>query len=111
MVRRSQLIQKNEVMGKLLKHISEIKGFWVEKIGLFGSLLKGDSTGDVDILIAFRKTEESFQNLMDLFFFLEDLLNFKIDLVTTNALSPYIVPYILREVEYIEAWYWIFETH
>ncbi len=66
-------------------------------------MLKEESTGDVDILIAFRKTEESFQNLMGLFFFLEDLLNFKIDLVTTNALSPYIAPYILREVEYIEA--------
>ena len=103
MVRQSQLIHKNEVMDKLVKHISEIKGFGVEKIGLFGSLLKGESTGDVDILISFKKTEESFKNLMELYFFLKDLLNFEIDLVTTNALSPYIAPYILREVEYIEA--------
>ena len=103
MVRQSQPINKSEVMDKLVEHISEIKGFGVEKIGLFGSLLKGESTGDVDILISFKKTEESFKNLMELYFFLKDLLNVEIDLVTTNALSPYIAPYILREVEYTEA--------
>ena len=103
MERQSQPINKNEVIDKLVKHISEIKKFGVEKIGLFGSVLKGESIGDVDILIAFKKTEESFENLMELYFFLEDLLSLKIDLVTTNALSPYIAPYILREVEYIEA--------
>jgi len=90
-------------MEKLFRHISEIKGFGVEKIGVFGSLLKGETTGDIDILITFRKNEESFQNLMDLYYFLEDLLNAQIDLVTTDALSPYIAPHILREVEYIEA--------
>jgi len=40
---------------------------------------------------------------MDLYFFLEKSLNAPIDLLTTNALSSYIGPYILREVEYIEA--------
>jgi predicted nucleotidyltransferase len=65
-------------------------------------LLKGETTGDIDLLITFRKNEESFERLMDLFYFLVDLLNAQIDLVTTNALSPYIAPYILREVEHIE---------
>lgn len=90
-------------MDKLLKHISKIKEFGVEKIGVFGSLLTGETTGDIDILISFKKDEESFEKLVDLYYFLEDLLNAQIDLVTTNALSPYIAPYILREVEYIEA--------
>jgi predicted nucleotidyltransferase len=103
MVSQNQQILKNEIVDKLLKHISKIKEFGVEKIGIFGSLLKGETTGDIDILITFRKNEESFEKLMDLYYFLEDLLNAQIDLVTTNALSPYIAPYILREVEYIEA--------
>lgn len=103
MVSQNQLILKNEIMDKLLKHISKIKEFGIEKIGVFGSLLKGETTGDIDILITFRKNEESFEKLMDLYYFLEDLLKAQIDLVTTNALSPYLGPYILREVEYIEA--------
>ena len=103
MVSQDKTIQKKEIIEKLVKHISEIEKFGVEKIGIFGSLLKGETTGDVDILISFKKNEESFQNLMDLYYFLEDTLNAQIDLVTTNALSPYIGPYILREVEYIEA--------
>ena len=103
MVRQHHPFRKNEIMDKLLKHISKIKELGVEKIGVFGSLLKGETTGDIDILIAFRKNEESFEKLMELYYFLEDLLNAQIDLVTTNALSPYIAPYILREVEYIEA--------
>ncbi len=103
MVSQNQPFLKNEIMDKLLKHISRIKEFGVEKIGVFGSLLKGETVGDIDILITFRKNEESFEKLMDLYYFLEDLLNTPIDLVTTNALSPYIAPYILREVEYIEA--------
>ena len=66
-------------------------------------MLKGETTGDIDILISFKENEESFQNLMGLYYFLEEILNAQIDLVTTNALSPYIGPYILKEVEYIEA--------
>jgi predicted nucleotidyltransferase len=103
MVSQNQPILKSEIMDKLLKHISKIKEFRIEKIGVFGSLLKGETTGDIDILITFRKNEESFDKLMDLYYFLEDLLKAQIDLVTTNALSPYLGPYILREVEYIEA--------
>ena len=103
MASQNQFIRKNEIMAKLTKNMPEIKEFGVEKIGVFGSLLKGETAGDIDILITFKKTEESFQNLMDLYFFLENLLDAQIDLVTSNALSPYIAPHILREVEYIEA--------
>ena len=103
MATQNKPIQKNEIVEKLVRHRSEIENFGVEKIGIFGSLLKGETSGDIDILISFKENEESFQNLMDLYYFLKETLNVQIDLVTTNALSPYIGPYILREVEYIEA--------
>ena len=34
-------------------------------------------------------------------FLLEDLFGRRVDLVTTEALSPHIGPHILREVEYV----------
>jgi len=38
---------------------------------------------------------------MNLAFFLEDNLDRKIDLITSDSLSPYIGPQILKEVEYV----------
>ena len=34
--------------------------------------------------------------------FLQQLFGRRIDLVTPNSLSPYLAPYIMKEVEYIE---------
>jgi hypothetical protein len=55
---------------------------------------------DVDILVEFDPQRKSFDNFMDLAFYLDDLLGRKVDLVTTESLSPYIGPHILHEVEY-----------
>ena len=103
MLSQDKPIQKKEIIEKLAKHLSKIEKFGVEKIGIFGSLLKGETTGDVAILISFKENDESVHNLIDLDYFLKDTLNAEIDIVTTNALSSYLGPYILQEVEYIKA--------
>jgi predicted nucleotidyltransferase len=73
----------------------------VTSIGLFGSFTKGHQTptSDVDILVDFAPDRHSFDNFMDLSFFLEDLFGRKVELVTPQSLSPHIGPYILQEVE------------
>ena len=38
---------------------------------------------------------------MDLSFFLEEKLERRVEIVTTESLSPHIGPYILAEVEYV----------
>ncbi|MEM3149982.1 MAG: hypothetical protein QXT49_03245 [Candidatus Nezhaarchaeales archaeon] len=43
---------------------------------------------------------KTFDNYMELKFFLEDLLKRKVDLVTYDSLKPRIKPYVMREVEY-----------
>jgi uncharacterized protein len=85
----------------LKMHEQEIKyRFGVKHIGLFGSFARGEEkdTSDVDILVEFEKP--SFDNFMDLSFFLEDLLGRRVDLVTTGGLSPYIRPAVEKEVEW-----------
>jgi hypothetical protein len=37
---------------------------------------------------------------MEICFFLEEVLQHKIELVTVESLSPYLGPHILKEVEY-----------
>jgi len=76
----------------------------VNKIGLFGSYVRGDQKedSDIDILIEFEKEKKTFDNFMSLCFFLDDLFSGKkVEVVTTGGLSKYIGPYILKEVEYV----------
>ncbi len=81
-----------------------MRKFGVKRIGLFGSIVRGDAKegSDIDILVEFEEGNERFSNLMGLYFYLQDLLGREIDLVTRGSLSPYLAPFILREVEYIE---------
>lgn len=83
----------------LRRHEQEIKKrFSVKRIGLFGSFARGDETdtSDVDIMVVFEKP--TFDNFMRLTFYLEDLFNRRVELVTPDSLSPYIAPYVKKEV-------------
>ncbi len=93
-----------EILNKLEGDLASIKGFGVKRIGLFGSAVRGDMKrkSDVDILVEFEEGNENFSNLVNLYFYLTSLLTRKIDLVTRESLSPYLAPYILDEVKYIE---------
>ena len=83
----------------LKRHEREIKKrFGVRRIGLFGSFARGEQkdTSDVDILVEFD--DPTFDNFMNLAFFLEDLFGRRVELVTPDSLSPYIAPYVKKEV-------------
>jgi hypothetical protein len=70
-------------------------------MGLFGSFVKNTATtnSDIDLLVEFDPHQKTFDNFMDLSFFLEQLFSRKIELVTPQSLSKYIGPHILKEVE------------
>ena len=91
------------VLSLLRQHEPEIKKrFGVAKIGIFGSFVRGEERleSDVDVLVSFRKGEETFDNYMDCKFFLEDLFGRKVDLVMNGAIKKRLKPYILGEVVY-----------
>ena len=92
---------KNEAVRRLRSARRQLVALGVTGIGLFGSFVTGRETptSDIDILVDFAPSQHSFDNFMELSFFLEDLLGRKVELVTPEALSPHIGPHILREVE------------
>ena len=92
---------KQDVLSRIRTRRGEIRSLGVEKIGLFGSFVRGEQgpQSDVDLLVRFRPEEKTFDRFMTLAFLLEDLLQRKVELVTTEGLSPYIGPYILDEVQ------------
>ncbi|MDJ0844499.1 nucleotidyltransferase family protein [Crocosphaera sp.] len=76
--------------------------YQVKSLGIFGSFVRGEAThnSDLDLLVEF-KGDVSFDNYMDLKFFLEDLCNRKIDLVIKEDIKPLIREQILKETVYV----------
>jgi predicted nucleotidyltransferase len=88
----------------LKQHELEIRErFGVERIGIFGSFVRGEEKqeSDVDILVEFREGEKTFDNYMDLKFYLEDLFGRKVDLVMKDAIKRRLREPILSEVVYV----------
>jgi predicted nucleotidyltransferase len=93
---------KEQVFNVLREYQQQLNRLGVKRCGIFGSFVRGQQnpSSDVDILVEFETGKKTFDNFMHLAFLLENAFERKVDLVTREALSPYIGPYILREVEY-----------
>jgi hypothetical protein len=93
-----------EIKSILEKHSKDLKKrFGVQEIGIFGSYVRHEQeeNSDVDILVEFKEGYKTFDNYMDLKFYLEELLGLRVDLVSKAALKPRLKPYILEEVIYV----------
>lgn len=91
-----------EIIKKLKENKDVLIKYGVKKIGFFGSFIrdKQKDNSDIDFLVEFE--EPNFDNFMDLVFFLEDLFARKVELITNGSLSPYIQPYIEKEIKWYE---------
>lgn len=94
---------KEAILAKLQENQATLIEYGVRKIGLFGSFTRAEQhpASDVDLLVEFEPGQKTFDNFMGLAFFLEEMLERPVELVTTEALSPYIGPHIVKEVEYV----------
>jgi len=73
----------------LRHHKKEIKEkYKVAEIGAFGSYLRGTANrrSDIDVLVEFEPGHKTFDNYMELKFFLEDILGLKVDLVMKSTI-------------------------
>ncbi|RLI73953.1 nucleotidyltransferase [Archaeoglobales archaeon] len=96
------LLTYDEILEKIEENKEKIKRYGVKRIGLFGSYVRGEqrAKSDIDILVEFVEGKKTFDNYMDLKFFLEDLFKCKIDLVIVDAIKPALKEYILKSVKY-----------
>jgi predicted nucleotidyltransferase len=90
-----------DVLERLREAEEEIRGLGVHRLALFGSFARSEAhpDSDVDLLVEFAPGQKSFDGFMRLFDLLEERLARRVELVTTEALSPYIGPHILAEAE------------
>ncbi|HMH23669.1 MAG TPA: nucleotidyltransferase family protein [Puia sp.] len=95
-------LHKDAILKILVAHKQQLNVYGVNQIGLFGSFVRNEATenSDIDLLVDIRKDKKTFNNFLSLNYFLEELFGKKVELVTTQSLSPYIGPHILKTVEY-----------
>jgi len=94
-------LDRAQAVARLLAHEQEIRGLGVARLALFGSVLRGEAQpgSDVDLLVQFTPQAKSYGRCFALSELLETLLGCRVELVTTEALSPIIGPRILAEAE------------
>ncbi len=98
-----QVLDKEAVLRTLREHREDLQRLGVERIGLFGSLVRGSArpASDVDILVEFSPAQKTFDRFMALCDLLERVFDRRVDVVTVEGLSPHTGPHILKEVEYV----------
>jgi hypothetical protein len=74
----------------------------VKSLSIFGSVARGEATAksDVDILVEF-KGRATFDRFMDTKYFLEEVLERKVDLVTPQAIKPRMKSYIMQDLVHV----------
>ncbi len=110
-VKKQKNLMSAEIISILKKHADILQKHKVTKIGLFGSYIKDRQkiNSDIDLLVefddaAFDKNFTGYsQNYDALSTSLKKLFGREVDLVSDDMISPYIKPYVLKEVKYIEA--------
>ncbi len=90
------------ILRRLEENMEIIKKCGVKKIGLFGSYAQDnqDCDSDIDLLVEFYQDHKTFDNYMDLKFFLEDLFARKVDLVIAETIKPDLKSKITGSVKY-----------
>ena len=101
-------MKKEDIRKILLENKEILKKYNVKSIALFGSYVRGEESedSDIDLLVEFERDAfgkdfdgytDNYENLKS---FLENTLDKTVELLTTEMISPYIKPYVLKEAEY-----------
>jgi hypothetical protein len=93
---------RTDIMQLIRAHDAFLISHGVRRIGLFGSHARGEerADSDIDLIVEFAEGQKSYDNFIELCFFLEELLGRKVDLLTPESISPFIRPFIEKDVSY-----------
>ncbi len=97
----SPVLNLEDALLRIAQREREIRALGVGRLALFGSVLRGTprAGSDVDMLVQFEPGMKSYDRFLALSELLENCLGRRVELVTTEALSPIIGPRILEQAE------------
>ena len=91
---------REDVLKLLRENQPIIRRLGVRRLGLFGSIARGEGRAGSDLDFLVELEHNSFDAYMDLKFFLEDLFHCPVDLVLTDTIKPRLRDGILKETVY-----------
>jgi uncharacterized protein len=94
-------LTRQQAVAVLTASEPDIRALGVARLALFGSVLRDQARpdSDVDLLVQFAPGAKTYERFLALSELLEQRLGRRVELVTTEALSPYIGPRILAEAQ------------
>jgi hypothetical protein len=97
------MLTKKEILVQIEINKDKILSYGVNKLALFGSYAKGleTITSDIDFLVEFHSKMKTYDNFMELAFFISDLFDKKVEIITPESLNSYMLEKIMKESEYV----------
>ena len=95
------MLTRQQTIAVLTASEPEIRALGVARLALFGSVLRNEARADsdVDLLVQFVPGAKTYDHFLALSELLEQRLGRPVELITTEALSPFIGPRILAEAQ------------
>ena len=97
------MINKEEILKKLRQEMPHLKEkYHVEKIGIFGSYVRGEQRpdSDLDLMVTFSQPIGFFK-FIELEDYLTEKLGVRVELVTSDAIKPLIRKQVFEETIYV----------
>jgi predicted nucleotidyltransferase len=98
---QAPVLNREQAAQRIASCEGQVRALGVLRVALFGSVLRGHphERSDVDLLVQFAPGAKSYDRFLALSELLEAQLGRRVELVTTEALSPFIGPRILAEAQ------------
>ena len=93
---------RDDVLQHLREQQQALRRLGVRRLGLFGSIARGEGCQDSDLDFVVELERNSFDAYMDVKFFLEDLFRRPVDLVLADTIKPRLRDVILKETVYAQ---------
>ena len=96
-------MDKEGLLHILQTNSSQIKSYGISLLGIFGSFARSEETdkSDVDVIVEFSQGKKSYRKYIELVYFLEELLQKRVDVLTFQSISPILKEQIEKEITYV----------
>ena len=92
----------SEIRRRLAEAHEDLFGRYpIRRLGIFGSVVRGDARPDSDIDMLVEFSEPVGFEIVDLAMELETLLGHKVDLISRNGIRDRLLPYVERDLVYV----------
>jgi uncharacterized protein len=95
-------MDRDLTLALLAQHQTTLRNMGVTSLAIFGSVARNEARPDSDVdLLVEIEAPVTFDRYMDVKFYLEDLLNKPVDLVTALSLKPQLRSIVEREAIHV----------